>query len=80
MSVNHLLVACTPPACVLLFPIARTVSCGVNRLRSVSMTTVHERLTPTPVHVPPAADGMRLRATERARYNDYEYVLRASVQ
>ena len=48
MSLNHLLVACTPPACVLLFPIARAVSCGVNRLRSVSMTTVHERLTQPP--------------------------------
>ena len=48
---------------------------------AISVNDHRARATyPTPVHVPPAADGMRLRATERARYNDYEYVLRASVQ
>jgi len=48
---------------------------------AISVNDHRARATyPTPVHVPPAADGMRLRTTERARYNDYEYVFSASVQ
>ena len=48
---------------------------------AISVNDHRARATyPTPMYVPPEAEGMRPRTTERARYNDYEYVLSASVQ